>query len=69
MWLLPLIFTGASYAENIWLTVWSEVNMQQNINEYIRGQKKIITMHKAWHLWNDVDCISQEKKEEEKSPE
>ena len=27
-WLLPLIFTGASCAENLWLTAWLRVNMQ-----------------------------------------
>ena len=29
MWLLPLIFTDASCAENLWLTARSRVNMQQ----------------------------------------
>ena len=29
-WLLPLIFTGSSFAKNLWLTAWSRVNMQQN---------------------------------------
>ena len=30
-WLLPLIFTGASCEENLWLTVRSRVNMQQMV--------------------------------------
>ena len=51
-WLLPLIFTGASCAENLWLMAWSRINMQ-HVGPSLTWCHFLLTQNDQWKFYYD----------------